>query len=96
MIIQDQPNTADNEPATIDGSTLRVLPTPQTIHLKTADDVRLEMAKLYRAMKAKDIETQEGTRLCYVLTQIGKMIELSDLEKRIDMLESATPQRRIR
>jgi hypothetical protein len=89
-------NAVENEPATIDGSTLRVMPTPPTIHLKTADDVRLEMAKLYRAMKAKDIETQEGTRLCYVLSQIGKMIELADIEKRIDMLESANTQRKIK
>ena len=61
-------------------------PTP-SIHLKTINDVRLEMAKVYREMKSQKIPTSDGTRLVYVLAQIGKMIELHDIEKRVEQLE---------
>lgn len=70
----------------IDSTTLDVLPTP-TIHLKKIDDVRLEMAKVYRDMKSQKIPSHDGTRLVYVLAQIGKMIELHELERRINLLE---------
>jgi hypothetical protein len=45
------------------------------------------MAKVYREMKQQKIPAQDGTRLVYVLTQIGKMIELHDIEKRINRIE---------
>lgn len=61
-------------------------PTP-SIHLKTINDVRLEMAKVYRDMKLQKIPTSDGTRLVYVLAQIGKMIELHEIEKRVEQLE---------
>ena len=76
---------------TIDGSTGQPDPIPQTIHLKTADDVRLEMAKVYREMRQCKIESGEGTKLVYVLAQIGKVIELVEIEKRIALLERAQP-----
>lgn len=66
----------------------RAQSTPQSTHLKTIDDVRLEMAKVYRDMKSQKIPTHDGTRLVYVLGQIGKMIELHDIEKRIELLET--------
>ena len=61
-------------------------PTP-SIHLKTINDVRLEMAKVYRDMKLQKIPTSDGTRLVYVLAQIGKMVELHEIEKRVEELE---------
>lgn len=75
-------------PATIDGNTLAVLPTPGKIDLKTADDVRLEMAKVYRDMKGGKVDMADGTKLVYVLAQIGKLIELTEIEKRIELLEN--------
>lgn len=51
------------------------------------NDVRLEMASVYRAMKGGSIEAGDGSRLVYVLGQIGKMIELHDIEKRINLIE---------
>lgn len=78
---------APKGPATIDGATLTVLPTPRRIDLKTAEQVRQEMAKVYRDMRGGKIDSQDGTRFVYVLGQIGKMIELADLEKRIEALE---------
>ena len=77
----------ENQPVTIDGATLHVMPTPLTIHLKTADDVRLEMAKVYRDSRRGNINVSDGAKLVFMLGQIGKMIELSDIEKRIKKLE---------
>lgn len=63
------------------------LPIPNRIDLKTIDDVRLEMARVYRDMRAEKIFTNDGTRLVYVLGQIGKMIELHEIIKRVEKLE---------
>ena len=77
----------DNELVSIDSSNHELLATPSRIDLKHIDDVRLEMAKVYRDMKQQKIPAQDGTRLVYVLTQIGKMIELHDIEKRVNRIE---------
>jgi len=89
-------NAAENHPATIDGATLHVLPTPATIHLKTADDVRLEMAKVYRAAKLRELDPADATKLVYILAQIGKMIELHDVQMRIESVERVLTQRKKR
>lgn len=85
----------NKSPATIDGKTLAILPTPPRIDLKTADDVRLEMARVYREMRSEKMESQHGSRLIYVLSQIGKMIETSEIEKRMQALELVLKQRRL-
>ena len=78
-----------NEPVTIDNKSGNVLPTrTKKVDLRSIDDVRLEMANVYRQMKSGDIETSDGTKLVYVLGQIGKMIEVHDIEKRIELLEA--------
>ena len=79
--------TKYNEPITVDGTTGKLDPTPREIHLKSVDNVRLEMAKVYRDMRRGMVDTGDGTKLVYVLAQIGKMIELHDLEARLDLLE---------
>lgn len=76
-----------NQPTTLDGESGKVLPTPPTIHLKSINDVRLEMAKVYREMRNNSIEAQQGTRLVYVLSAIGKLIELHEIELRIQAIE---------
>ena len=81
-------SAADNGPVTVDGATLKLVPTPRvTIHLKTIDHLRLEMGKVYREMRSGDLDSQTGSRLVYVLGEIRKLIELADLEKRIEQLE---------
>ena len=79
--------TDNNLPATIDGESGELMPTPAKIDLKSIDDIRLEMARVYREMRGDVIETQKGTRLVYVLAAIGKLIELHELEQRIQDLE---------
>tara|TARA_B110000977_G_scaffold196719_1_gene277688 strand:+ start:109 stop:396 length:288 start_codon:yes stop_codon:yes gene_type:complete len=84
----------DTELVSIDSSNHELLATPSRIDLKHIDDVRLEMAKVYRDMKQQKIPAQDGTRLVYVLTQIGKMIELHDIEKRVELLEVKNESRK--
>jgi len=89
------PEISDNkQPETIDGKSGKLLPTPSRIDLKTIDDVRLEMARVYREMKTGIIETADGTKLAYVLAQIGKLIETHEIEKRMEALESVLGQRK--
>jgi hypothetical protein len=86
----------DNSPVTIDGTSLRVLPTPPTIHLKAADDVRLEMARVYRDMRVSKIDMGDGTKLVYVLSQIARVIEVADVQLRMDALERVLKQRKMK
>jgi len=86
----------EKQPATIDGASLHVLPTPPTIHLKTADDVRLEMAKVYRDMRQGRIDMADGTKLAYVLGQLNKAIETGVIEARLEMMELTLKQRKIK
>ena len=72
------------------------LPTPPRIDLKTIDDVRVEMARVYRDMRAGRIEASEGTKLAYVLGQLGKLIESGELEKRLEALEGVLIARKVR
>ena len=74
-------------PVTVENASGKVVATPKKIDLSTINDVRLEMASVYRAMKGGSIEAGDGSRLVYVLGQIGKMIELHDIEKRVEHLE---------
>ncbi len=74
-------------PVTIDESSFQVVPTPRRIDLKTMGQVRAEMARVYRQTRGGKIDPQDGSRFVYMLCQIGKMVELADLEKRLELLE---------
>lgn len=78
--------------AEVDGPADSSLPTPERerrLPLKTAQHVRSELARVYRSMKHGKIDPAIGTKLTYVLVALGKMIEVGDLEKRIEALENA-------
>lgn len=62
-------------------------PTPPKIRLCDLEATRLEMAAVYRDMRGGRLDTSEGSRLVYALSQIGKLIEAAALERRIDELE---------
>lgn len=84
----------ENQLVTIDGVSLCVLPTPHVIHLKTANDVRLEMAKVYRDMRQGRVEMADGTKLAYVLGQLNKAIETGIIEARMESLERILNERK--
>jgi hypothetical protein len=82
---------AVREPQTIDGSTLAVLPTPRRRpQLDRLEGVRVEMSRVYREMEAGRRDSQDGSRLVYVLTQIAKVLELTEIEHRLIRLEEQT------
>jgi hypothetical protein len=78
-----------------DGRAITVLPTPSRIDLKTIDDVRVECARVYRDMRANRIEMADGTKLVYVLGQLGKLIEAGEYEKRLEALEGVLLSRKV-
>jgi hypothetical protein len=79
-------NRSTKSPRTFDASTGDLVPIPRT-PLKTLDHVRNELAKVYRAMKAGKLPAEDGTKRAYVLSTLGKVIEASILERRVQALE---------
>ena len=77
------------DPETIDGSTLTILPTPvrRRPQLDRLEGVRVEMSRVYREMEGGNRDTQDGSRLVYVLSQIAKVLELTEIERRLIRLE---------
>ncbi|MFI3217148.1 MAG: hypothetical protein QX192_10165 [Methylococcales bacterium] len=55
--------------------------------LDTVSDVKREMAKVYREARSGIIGTQDLTKLTWCLQAVAKVIETSDIEKRIEQLE---------
>lgn len=74
------------QPVMHEGQVLQALPTPQ-IKLATIEDCRREMARVYRDARTAKIDTSEASRLVYMLSQIGKLIETGQLEQRLIELE---------
>ena len=60
---------------------------PPRLNLSTSEDVRREMAKVYREARSHLIEPSEATKLVFILTQILKAHEQVVLEGRIAKLE---------
>ncbi len=67
-------------PRSVDGIAGKPDPTPR-INLSSLENVRHEMARVYRHMRSREIDHQDGTRLIYVLTSICKVLELEKAEK---------------
>ncbi|MBL0168490.1 MAG: hypothetical protein IPP85_15830 [Propionivibrio sp.] len=74
-------------PVTIDAATGKPDPTPPKIKLSNIEDVRREMAKIYREARSGKLDISDAGRLAYVLTGIGKLIEVEVIEKRLIDLE---------
>gem|GEM_PF-1024459 len=81
-------NSSPSQLITMIGST----PTLR-LNLNNLDSVRREMSRVYRDMRGGTIATQDGTRLVYVLSELRKIFEVCELERRIDRLERS-PQGR--
>lgn len=84
---------ANEYPVEIDGITGKVEPIPPQkgqryrCKLDTLQDVRREMSKVYREARSEMIDPATASKLVWVLQAVGKVIEGSDLEKRISALE---------
>jgi hypothetical protein len=84
---------ANKHPVVIDSVTgeLSDLPPVKGVRyrakLDSLADVKREMAKIYREARSGILDVQDSTKLVWVLQAVGKVIESSDLEKRIEILE---------
>lgn len=58
------------------------------IPLKTLRDVRREMGRVYCESRRGTLDVADGSRLIYMLSQVGKVIADHELEARIAALES--------
>lgn len=59
------------------------------INLATSEDIRREMAKVYRETRCNKIMPSNGTKLVYMLINILKAYEVTEIEKRLTDLELA-------
>jgi len=78
---------AQKKPALLNSDNHLNAPPPRHALTRIAH-VRDELARLYRHARTGRIETSEATRLTYILATLAKIIEVSDLEKRIEKLEA--------
>ena len=85
-------NGTVHRPQTYDGATLALIPAPRRrrAQLDRLEGVRVEMSRVYRDMESGKRDSQDGSRLVYVLTQIAKALELTEIERRLVMLECQT------
>ena len=56
--------------------------------LDTLADVKREMAKVYRESRNGLLDYQDSTKAVWVLERIGKIIEVGEIEKRLEALEA--------
>ena len=82
-----QVQRAKLQPVTIDAASGTCTPTPPKIKLNALEDVRREMASVYREARGGIMDASEAGRLAYILSGIGKLIEATDIEKRLDQME---------
>lgn len=82
---------------------MEVLPAPRKqedpppwVNLKTINDIRVEMAAVYREAKGGRMDVQDATRFVYILTQIQKAIESGDIARRVELIELTMKERKIR
>jgi predicted nucleic acid-binding protein len=75
-------------PKDIDLASFDGLGTPR-INLATSEDIRREMAKVYRETRCNKILPSNGTKLVYMLINILKAYEITEIEKRLTDLELA-------
>ena len=59
------------------------------INLSTSEDIRREMAKVYRETRCNKILPINGTKLVYMLINILKAYEATEIERRLTDLELA-------
>ena len=78
----------DDEGQTIDHATGLPEPGGDRIKLSTLRDIRLEMSRVYRSVKRGKLEESQATKRVYILAEIGKIITVAELEKRVIDLEA--------
>lgn len=86
-------NTSRNAAQNVAGTRAALKPTRDpsprsTLHLKTAEDVRLEQAKVYRDARAGRLDPKTACQLTYVLGEIRRSIETTIIEAQVIELKA--------
>jgi hypothetical protein len=81
-----------NHDADEDGEPPR--PGRSRLRLDSLDRVRRELVKIYRQGRDGERDVADASKLANILTMIARILEGSDLEKRIALLEAAARQDR--
>lgn len=58
------------------------------INLSSSEDIRREMARIYREARSRNIAPNDATKLIYILAQILKAHEIHFIEEKLLDLES--------
>jgi hypothetical protein len=64
------------------------------LRLDTLDRVRRELVRIYREARDGKRDVSDASKLAHILTMIARILEGSDLEKRITALEQQARQER--
>lgn len=56
--------------------------------LNSLEGVRREMSRVYRDAESGKRDSSEASKLVYILSQIGKLLELSEIERRLAAVEA--------
>lgn len=83
------PATISNETQIADALPAK-LPRVSPIKLSTLGEIRTELGKLYREARAGRLDTQDATRLAYLLSQLREMHLAMEIEARLFELERRT------
>lgn len=86
-------SATDEGGAVIDGVSGLVLPPPAKrkhhVRLNSINDVKNELARLYRQTRAGEVDTTDAAKLTFVLNSLVAMIETADIERRLELLEGS-------
>jgi len=64
-------------------------PRDQRLPLKTAENVRSELARIYRDAKTGKRDVSDVSKLANILQIMARLIETSDIEARLEKLENS-------
>jgi hypothetical protein len=71
------------------GAAINHPPSRLRLPLAAIEDVRRELARVYREAKSGRRDVQDASRLAHILSVLARLIEGADLERRIATLEAA-------
>jgi hypothetical protein len=64
--------------------------------LENLQDCRREMAKVYRESRSQLIDVGDASKFVFMLGAVGKLIESSDVEQRLELLETQSRSKGIK
>ena len=87
----DPTKKPDQMPATLDGQSGELLPTPRKSRIKLPDveACRRELARVYRMIDQGTLAPEDGSRRAYMLKTVVEILSIGQLAKRLDALERA-------